>query len=255
MKTQFILLLMSFVFINWTTGQNAGSIKGRVLDAKTKEPMPMANVYLDAGGSNMGATTDMDGRFSIKPLSGGTYQVNFSYVGYATKTVGVTVFPGEITFMKDILISDGILLGGDEGVIVGAEKENARLIDPGQIGKIPMKSGEISKIAGSDNIAMALRAVSSEIQIGDNGKDIVFRGSRSGSSSCYIDGVKQNDVSSTIPGCAVGSIIVYSGGIPAQYGDVTGGIIVLETKGYFDVRAEKRIEASKKKDMKTTKEE
>ncbi len=255
MKTKIILLLMYASIINWTSGQNAGSIKGRVLDAKTKESIPMANVYLEVGRSNMGTTTDIDGRFTLKPLSAGTYQVNVSYVGYNTKTIGVTVFPGEITFMKDVLISDGIIIGGDEGIIVRAEKEDARLIDPGQTGKLPMKSADFKNIAGSENIAMAIRAVSSEIQITENGKDIVFRGSRNGSSACYIDGIKQRDAGSTVPGCAVGSIVVYSGGIPAQYGDVTGGIIVLETKGYFDVRAEKRIEASKKKEMKSGSEE
>ena len=37
-----------------------------------------------------------------------------------------------------------------------------------------------------------------------------------------------------IPGIAVGSVKVYTGGIPAAYGDVTGGVIVVETKSYFD---------------------
>jgi hypothetical protein len=27
---------------------------------------------------------------------------------------------------------------------------------------------------------------------------------------------------------------VYSGGIPAKYGDCSGGVIVIETKSYFD---------------------
>jgi hypothetical protein len=37
-----------------------------------------------------------------------------------------------------------------------------------------------------------------------------------------------------IPGRAIGSIIAYSGGIPAKYGDFTGGVVVIETKSYFD---------------------
>ena len=38
-----------------------------------------------------------------------------------------------------------------------------------------------------------------------------------------------------IPGLAVGSIKVYTGGIPSNYGDVTGGVIVVETTSYFDL--------------------
>lgn len=34
------------------------------------------------------------------------------------------------------------------------------------------------------------------------------------------------------------NIKVYTGGIPARYGDVTGGVVAVETKGYFDVLKE-----------------
>ena len=248
MKTKIILMLIVIWTFNYVSGQNAGSIKGRVLDSKTKQTLPSANIYLEVGGSKMGTTTDADGRFTLKPLSAGTYQINVSYVGYNTKVIEATVFPGEVSFIKDIYMSDVIIIGSVD-VEADKDKDNARLIDPGQINKLPLKAADIKNIAGSDNIAMVIRAVSSEVQISNDGKDIVFRGSRNGSSACFIDGVRQENLGSTMPGCAVGSIIVYSGGIPAQYGDVTGGIIVLETKSYFDVRAQKRIEATKKKEM------
>jgi hypothetical protein len=34
-------------------------------------------------------------------------------------------------------------------------------------------------------------------------------------------------------------MIVYAGGIPAKYGDAMGGVIVLETKSYFDLYRER----------------
>ena len=246
MKTTIILILIC-IFSIPVIGQNAGSLKGRVLDAKTKKTIPSANVYMEVDGRKTGTTTDLNGYFTIKPLNPGTYQVFVSYVGYNTKSVVTNIFPGEMTFMKDIYISDVIEMGVVE---VTAEKDDARLVDPGHINRLPIKAADINHIAGSENIAMVMRAYSSEIQISDDGKDIVFRGSRNGSSACFVDGVRQNDLGSTLPSCAVGSIVVYSGGIPAQYGDVTGGIIVLESKGYFDVRAQKRIEANQKKETK-----
>ncbi|MBI5538592.1 MAG: carboxypeptidase-like regulatory domain-containing protein [Bacteroidia bacterium] len=247
MKTLKLILILAIMPIAFASAQNAGSLKGRVIDGSTKEPLVGCNVYIDNDGSKIGTATDADGRFTIKPLPSGTYQVFYSFIGYNTQTLAASVYPGEPTFMKDVILSDVITIGGPDGVIIdgGAEK---RVIDPGQIGKIPIKSAEIENIAGSNNPVMVIRAITSDAQISDDGKDIVFRGSRSGSSSFYIDGIKQNDMSSSIPGCAIGSIIVYSGGIPAQYGDVTGGIIVMETKSFFDVRAQHRIEESKKKD-------
>jgi hypothetical protein len=35
-----------------------------------------------------------------------------------------------------------------------------------------------------------------------------------------------------VPAGAIAEIIVYSGGIPARYGDVTGGVVVITTKSY-----------------------
>ncbi len=247
MKTLKLIAILALLPFTFVSAQNAGSIKGRVIDASTKQPLMGCNVYIDNDGSKMGTTTDADGRFTIKPLPSGSYQVFYSFMGYTTQAIAASVYPGEPTFIKDIILSDGITIGGKEGIIVTAEK---RVIDPNKIGKIPIKSAEISKIAGSSNPVMVIRAITSDAQISDDGKDIVFRGSRNGSSAFYIDGIKQNDMSSSIPGCAVGSIVVYSGGIPAQYGDVTGGIIVMETKSFFDVRAEHRIANSKKKDQK-----
>jgi outer membrane receptor protein involved in Fe transport len=38
-----------------------------------------------------------------------------------------------------------------------------------------------------------------------------------------------------IPSSAIGSISVYTGGLPAKYGDTTGGVVVIETKSYMDL--------------------
>jgi len=247
MKTTKIFIVLVVMCNIITTAQNAGSLNGKVYDASSKQPLIGCNVYIDDDGRKIGTITDVDGNYTLKPLPSGTYQVNYSYTGYNSKIVAASVFPGEKTFIKDIKLTDGIMM---DGVTVTAEKNDVRLIDPGQIGKTNILPGEIKNIAGSNNPVMVIRAISSEVQISKDGKDIVFRGSRNGSSACYIDGVKQANISSTIPGCAIGSIVVYSGEIPAQFGDVTGGIIVLETKSFFDVRAERRILASKKKDEK-----
>ena len=38
-----------------------------------------------------------------------------------------------------------------------------------------------------------------------------------------------------LPSSGVGSISVYTGGVPAKYGDTTSGVIVVESKNYFDL--------------------
>lgn len=55
-------------------------IHGRVMDRKTGEPLPGANVRVI--GTPWGAATDAEGRFSMPHLPSGTYSVEASVIGY-----------------------------------------------------------------------------------------------------------------------------------------------------------------------------
>ena len=76
-----ISLLFSMVLFSSVTGK----IQGKVIDEKTKEPIPYANVVVM--NSEMGAATDDDGNFFILNVPTGEYTVEVSYIGYQTKRV------------------------------------------------------------------------------------------------------------------------------------------------------------------------
>lgn len=62
------------------------TIKGRVKDVETAEPVPFANVYFK--GTSIGSNTDFDGYFTIKtPRLYDTLMV--SYIGYVSKELAV----------------------------------------------------------------------------------------------------------------------------------------------------------------------
>ena len=65
----------------------------------------------------------------------------------------------------------------------------------------------------------------------------------------YVDGVKLRSTLANLPARSYGSIQVYTGGIPAKYGDTTGGVVAIETQGYFSLwRQEKnRRDIARKK--------
>ena len=75
------LLLMAHVVLA------QGTIKGTIIDSKTKEPVPFANVVAKQDGKQIkGTQTDMDGNFTLKPLNVGQYEIQASCVGYNTYT-------------------------------------------------------------------------------------------------------------------------------------------------------------------------
>lgn len=77
---QIIILLSLLIAIGV---QAQGVLKGTVIDAKTGEPVPFANVTVHKDGKQVhGDTTDFDGIFTIKPLETDTYYIEIKAVGY-----------------------------------------------------------------------------------------------------------------------------------------------------------------------------
>jgi len=69
--------------INKTDYPGSGSIiKGIVKDQKTGEILPFATVMIDDGKVNSGVHTDVEGRFELKNIANGNYNLKVSYVGY-----------------------------------------------------------------------------------------------------------------------------------------------------------------------------
>jgi outer membrane receptor protein involved in Fe transport len=67
----------------------AGTIKGKVVDKQTKEPLVGANVTVK--NSKLGASAGLDGSFVFKQLQPGVYQITAQYVGYESISMSVTI--------------------------------------------------------------------------------------------------------------------------------------------------------------------
>jgi Ca-activated chloride channel family protein len=65
-----------------------------------------------------------------------------------------------------------------------------------------------------------------------------FRGARAKSNAYYLDGMRVNSLNG-IPKSYMQEVQVITGGVPACYGDATGGIISIQGKSYFDVVRER----------------
>ena len=74
----------------------------------------------------------------------------------------------------------------------------------------------------------------------DEDGGLMFRGARKGDMIYVLDGIKSNEVFN-VPSCAIGRVTVFTGGLPAKYGDTLGGAVILETKSYFDLYREWEI--------------
>jgi hypothetical protein len=218
-----MMCLPAFIF-----AQLPGQIKGKVFESDSKKVLPGAMVYVEVMGKKIGVTSDADGQFTIKPLNPGTYTVYFSYVGFNNDTLrSVTVAPDQITFLDNTYLSSGI------NMITLVIHYQEKLINPEKPSVITVTHKEITEMPDNKNIISIISHTLSDVYASDDDKEIYFRGSRNGDAAYYVDGVKTMDNNLHIPGNDIGSMTVYSGGVPANYGDFTGGVVVIETQSYF----------------------
>jgi len=83
---QTFCLLVFLIFNTPGTGQSAhGEISGKITDAQTGEALPGVNISVL--GTVLGASTNLDGEFSIMRVPYGIYDIRISMIGYRKVTV------------------------------------------------------------------------------------------------------------------------------------------------------------------------
>jgi len=122
------LLLLALAASVYGSGQT-GTIRGTIMDAKTKEPLIGASVLVE--GTTNGAAADLDGNYVIPNVAAGTYTLVASYVAYETVSkTGVIVESSKEIVVDFLLDSDDISLEEVEVVArANRESENILLIE------------------------------------------------------------------------------------------------------------------------------
>jgi hypothetical protein len=114
----FLILWISLAYGNincFSQISNNTIIRGSVIDAKTREPIPYANVALE--NTTVGTLTDLKGNYSITTVAT-SYRVKFSFVGYETESR--IIYPGKTQTINVELNPSAIELG--EVVVKAAKK-------------------------------------------------------------------------------------------------------------------------------------
>ena len=224
--TRTLRYLLLFVFVGLSGSAFAQEIAGRVLDEK-KEPMISAAVQVYQGGILKGGTvTDYDGNYVVKPLDPGDYNVLVLYAGYDSVFVtNVVVSPGKRTTQNfNMQKPQGVKLAGV--IITGYKKPlinhdgSTHILTKEEIKVIP--TTEVS-----DLVALAPAQYQSQ-----RGKDVNIGGARSSGTLYIIDGVQVQGTSGiNLSQGSVEQLEVISSGISAKYGDVSGGVVNITSRG------------------------
>ena len=224
-----ILFLLVFIGVANIGLAQSGALSGVIKEKKTNEPVigAVVEVY-QAGTLRGGAATDDEGKYLIKPLNPSTnFEVRVKYATFREIRMNNVQITADRTTYQDFKMEENIK--EMEGVIIRSykvplikkdEPGSSTTITSEQIEKLPTRNT-------SDAASMSAGAYQQK-----SGASVSLSGARSNGTLYVIDGVQVNGSSGTnLPPNSIDQISVLTSGIPAKFGDATGGVINITTKG------------------------
>lgn len=233
------ILFITLLITTFSFSQSKGIISGIITDKDTNnQSLPFANVLIK--GTTIGADTDIDGKYTIS-IAPGNYTVQFSFVGYESVDVPVTVVANETVTINQAIGSGSYKL---EDVVVRStvnrQKETALLLDQKNAVEIKQTIGvqELSRKGVSDVATAVTKTTGITKQEGSG--NIFVRGLGDRYNSTTMNGLpipsndpEKKNLNLEIFNTDIVEYIsidkVYGGSI---YGDFAGGNVDIISKDY-----------------------
>ena len=223
-----LVTVWMLIFAGSTFAQTAsGDIIGELVSLKNNHPIIGAKTLIEDNGRRYQALTDENGRFRMTSIPAGKYTMKIYFLGVTMNNIAVDV-PieaycnlGTIEFDPKVVAQKGVKITPKATI---------------KFGEIPVEeltAMEIKRSPVKFDVKALVTTMSSEVKLSEDG-ELMFRGARKGDMIYVLDGIKSNEVFN-VPSCSIARMMVYTGGLPAKYGDTLGGAVILETKSYFDL--------------------
>ena len=232
-KFYFLLTLIIISVLDAQSDRVSGKIRGKAIDAMTKDPLVGANILLLPVEGGRGTMTNENGEFVIPNIMSGVYSIKVSYMGYASTIIqNIEISPGATT---EILCSMSIeAIEGQEVNVVAESMENTVDVKS-VVTQVKYSGDQLYKMPVSnftDVIANAGGVVKTEA---GRSRGIHMRGGRSGEVAFYVDGILTNDPVDRSQGVQIDKesidvLTISKGGFSAEFGEAMSGIVTVVTK-------------------------
>lgn len=213
-------------------------IKGYIIDAKSGETLPYANVVLI--GENQGAATNSDGYFVIVNAPTGICTLQVSFIGYKKKEVLIDNNPKKSVILKikvepkAIELDQVVVTAEAYEVFKSSENVSQLTISPRDLHVLP--------VFGEIDIFRSLQLLPGISGVGDGKAGLYIRGGTPDQNMVILDGMTIYHVDhffgmfSAFNADAIKDVQVYKGGFPAKYGGRLSSVVELTGKRGGDIR-------------------
>lgn len=218
------------------------TVRGKVIDKETQQPIAFATIALQTNGTIMGSISDETGNYRIDNVPIGRATVQVSFVGYESVTIpNIEITSGRETIVNVELVESTITL---EGVVIRAESNKEKPINTfASASARTFSVEEAQRYAGASydvsRLAMNFAGVKST---DDTQNEIVIRGNSPIGMLFRLDGIDIPNPNHFGDGSASGGIVsmlnvntlansdFITGAFPAEYSNTTSGVFDLRTR-------------------------
>ena len=239
---KFILTLMAGAMSALAFAQPAQTVKGRVVDTESQQPVIGANVIITSVTPIIGGVTDTEGNFRIEKVPVGRHSFKITSIGYDDAFVQeINVGSGKEVELNIKLTESFRALNE---VVVKAQKENgAPLNDMVSVSGRSFTVDQTKRFAASVNdparMAMSFAGVAAT---DDGSNQLIIRGNSPKGMLWRMEGVEipnpnhfaQEGASgggiSALSANVLGNSDFLTGAFPAEYGNATSGVFDLKLR-------------------------
>jgi TonB-dependent receptor len=236
MQKFFNVSLILIASISFTFAQE-GTIRGTIKDAKTKEDLVGATIFIEAMGK--GTSADVNGFFSMSRIPAGNYKIKITFVGYKFKYIeGLKVVADQVTEINTFLEEEGSTL--NEVKVIGQKLTNTEVsviseIKASQQIVSGISSAQISKTLDR-TAAEVVKRVPGVTIFGD--RFINIRGLNERYNTVMLNNTftpsMESDIRSfsfdIIPSNQIDRILIYKSPAAELPGEFAGGVVKIFTK-------------------------
>lgn len=252
---KFILTLMAGAVSALAIAQPAQTVKGRVVDTESQQPVIGANVIVTSVTPIIGGVTDKEGNFRIEKVPVGRHSFKITSIGYDDAFVQeINVGSGKEVELNIKLTESFRALNE---VVVKAQKENgAPLNDMVSVSGRSFTVDQTKRFAASVNdparMAMSFAGVAAT---DDGSNQLIIRGNSPKGMLWRMEGVEipnpnhfaQEGASgggiSALSANVLGNSDFLTGAFPAEYGNATSGVFDLKLRKGNNEKREYALQA------------
>jgi hypothetical protein len=173
---KFLFSIALFIITDLSAQDLTQTIRGKILDADSKSPIPFATVIIVGSEPLIGTTTDLEGYYNINAVPIGRVAVKVNFLGYEELTIpNLLVITGKETVL-DIELKE-TFKNLEEVTISATKHKSESLNEMAQVSAKGLSVEESKRYAGG--IGDPARLVSSFAGVGSTGdgnNDIIVRG-------------------------------------------------------------------------------